>query len=344
MSTNAEDIAAPPDEFADVKPVLSAEEQAALADDGESGDQVAGGGAADPNAENSGLPNAEDQPKGPDAAPGDTKPDADADAAAAAAADAAGSADDDAAASGSPPNAEPEEVPRGVQLNTEIRASRQFEADLAGSIATVDEALTVLETQLDAGDIQIAQFMRETRELNNGRQELVADQREQMILQNANQALVETDWNTSVAGFMNTNAEFQNPIMTGAFQAALQELYAVKENIGSSHAWYLETAKRAVLEQITPAEATADNPADNAGTPQQQAAAAIADKGKNRSQTAAAARAAVPTTLADTPAGGDNPAGEDEFSALDALGGIELEDALSKMTDAQQDRYLRAGL
>jgi hypothetical protein len=338
MSTNKEDIAAPPDEFADVKPALSEAEQAALADDGESGDQVAGGGAPDPDAENSGLPKTEDQPKGADAAPGDT-PDDDAAAAAAAAA----SADDDDAASGTPPNAEPE-VPRGVQMNAEIRPTRQFSADIDATIATVDEALTALETKLDAGDIQIGEFMRETRELNNGRQELVADQREQMILQNANAALVETDWNGSVALFMGANTEFQNPIMTGAFQAALQELYAVQENIGSSHAWYLETARRAVLEQITPAQATADNPADNAGTPQQQAAAKIVGDGKARSQAAATARKGVPTTLADAPAGGENPAGEDEFSALDALNGIELEAALAKLTDAQQDKYLRAGM
>ena len=337
MSTNAEDIAAPPDEFADVKPVLSEAEQAALADDGESGDQVAGDGAPDPNAENSGLPNAEDQPTDTDAAPGDTTDD---DAAAAAA---AGSADDDDAASGTPPNAEPE-VPRGFQANTEIRASRQFEADIAGTIATVDEALTALETKLDAGDIQIAEFMRETRELNQGRQELVADQREQMILQNANAALVETDWNSSVAQFMSANTEFQNPIMTGAFQAALQELYGVQENIGSSHAWYLETARRAVLEQITPAQATEDNPADNKGTPQQQAAAKIASDGKARATKAATDRKGVPTTLADTPAADANAGGEDEFSALDALNGIELEAALAKLTDAQQDKYLRAGM
>jgi alkyl hydroperoxide reductase subunit AhpF len=165
-----------------------------------------------------------------------------------------------------------------------------------------------------------------------------------MILQNANAALVETDWNGSVALFMGANTEFQNPIMTGAFQAALQELYAVQENIGSSHAWYLETARRAVLEQITPAQATADNPADNAGTPQQQAAAKIVGDGKARSQAAATARKGVPTTLADAPAGGENPAGEDEFSALDALNGIELEAALAKLTDAQQDKYLRAGM
>jgi hypothetical protein len=334
MSTSAEDIAAPPDDFADVKPGLSEAEQAALADDGEGGDQVAGGGAPDPDAENSGLPNAEDQPKDADAAPGDTPDDA---------AAAAASADDDDATSGTPPNAEPE-VPRGFQANTEIRASRQFEPDIDATIATVDEALTALETKLDAGDIQIAEFMRETRALNNGRQELVADQREQMILQNANAALVETDWNGSVAQFMSANTEFQNPIMTGAFQAALQELYAVAENVGSSHAWYLETARRAVLEQITPAQATAENPADNAGTPQQQAAAAIAGKGQARAQGAAAARAAVPTTLANAPAASENPGGEDEFSALDALNGIELEAALAKLTDAQQDKYLRAGM
>lgn len=332
MSANKEDIVAPPDEMADVKPGLSEQELAALADDGEGGDEVAGGGEPDPNAENSGLPNAEDQSNDADAAPGSTADD-----------DAAAAAEDDET-SGTPPNAEPEEVPRGVQLNTEIRASRQFNQDTSAVIAQVDQALDQLEQKLDAGEIEIAEFMRETRELNTGRQELVADQREQMILQNANQALVETDWNTSVANFMNANTEFQNPIMTGAFQAALQELYQVQENIGSSHAWYLETARRAVLEQITPAQAAADNPADNTGTPQQQAAAAIKDKGQTRAQAAATDRKNVPATLADAPAASDNPGGEDEFSALDALEGIELEDALSKMSEAQQDKYLRAGL
>jgi len=323
----------PPDEFADVKPHLSAQEQAALADDDdEDGAEVAGGGEKDSDAENSmASPTAEDQSTDPNAAPSNTTDD---------------EGDDDPAPPGTPPAkqmGEPE-IERGFQQRTEIRATRQFEADIVGKIAGVDTQIDALEQQLDDGDIEIAVFMRETRKLNNTRQELVADQREQVILRNANQALVETDWNTSVASFMAANTQFQNPIMTGAFQAALNGLYADADNHGSSHNWYLQTAKRAVLEQITPAEAALDTPPDNAGTPQQVAAKNIQDKGKTRAQKAAKDRAAVPQTLAGASASLDNPGGEDEFSSLDALEGIELENALAKMTDTQQDRYLRAGL
>lgn len=50
---------------------------------------------------------------------------------------------------------------------------------------------------------------------------------------------------------------------------------------------------------------------------------------------------ALPKTLAHVP-GGDGPGDVgDEFATIDALDGIELEDALARMTPAQRDKYAR---
>jgi hypothetical protein len=336
--------------YDDIKPGLSEQELAALADDSDAGDEVAAGGEQDPGTENSlASPSPEDQSAEPAAAGGDTPdapPETEAEAemvAEQAAADAAASADDDAAESGAPPNAEPDEIPRGMNMFTQIQPTRQFHADISGRINQVDAEIDALEAKLDEGELQLSEFMRESRRLNNERQELVADRREQEILQNTNTALYETDWNTSVGNFMADNEQFQNPIMMGALEAALKELYANPDNVGSSHFWYLETARRAVMDQVTPSQATAENPPDNQESPQQQRRQQIASQQGQRAQQAAKDRQQVPQNLANVPASEDNPGDDDEFSHLDRLEGVELEQALAKMSDAQVDRYLRAG-
>lgn len=340
--SNAEAIAnnPPPENYDDIKPGLSDQELAALSDD-DGADDVAAGGEQEAEPETSSAsPRPEEQAPEPDIAGGDTLSEDVPEPAAIAAAD---SAEHDAAESGAPPNAEPDEVPRGAQMVTQIRPSRDFVQNIDGRISEVDAELDVLESKLDEGDLQLSEFMRESRRLNNERQELVADRREQEILQNTNAALYETDWNTSVANFMGDNEGFQNPIMMGALEAALKELYAEPDNVGSSHYWYLETARRAVMEQITPQQATLENPPDNENSPQQQRRAEIASQQGQRAQQAAKDRQNVPASLANVPASEDNPGDGDEFSHLDRLEGVELEQALAKMSDAQVDRYLRAG-
>lgn len=341
-------IAPPPDSYEDIKPGLSEQELAALAEDSDDSSQVATGGEQEPDAQDSlASPRPEDEPTQTDAASGDTPADAPQDepdlVAEQAAEDAAQSAEDDAAEQGAPPNAEPDEIPRGAQMFTEIRPSREFAENIDGLISEVDTQMDQLEAKLDEGEIQLSEFMRESRRLNNSRQDLVADRREQEILRNTNAALYQTDWDTSVANFMSDNAGFQNEIMMGALQAALSNLYANPDNVGSSHQWYLETARRAVEEQITPAQAVSDNPPDNKDSPQQQRLAEIAGQQGQRAQKAAKDRQQVPQNLANVPASQDNPGDDDEFSHLDRLDGVKLEQELAKMSEAQQDRYLRAG-
>lgn len=343
MSNDA--IAPPPDNYEDIKPGLSEQELAALAEDSDDGSQVTTGGEQEPEAQNSlASPRPEDEPTQTDAASGDTPEDDAPDLGAAQeAAAAAESAEDDSAEQGAPPNAEPDEIPRGAQMFTEIKPSRQFHENIDGLIADVDTQMDQLETKLDEGEIQLSEFMRESRQLNNTRQDLVADRREQEILRNTNAALYQTDWDTSVANFMSENANFQNEIMMGALQAALSNLYANPDNVGSSHQWYLETARRAVEEQITPQQATSENPPDNQDSPQQQRLAEIAGQQGQRAAQAAKDRQQVPQNLANVPASQDNPGDDDEFSHLDRLDGVKLEQELAKMSEAQQDRYLRAG-
>jgi hypothetical protein len=328
----------PPDTYEDIKPGLSEQELAALteSDDDQGDNEVAAGGEPETETEKtSASPRPEESASDLDAAGGDTTEELDLVAQA--------EAEADQEESGTPPNAEPDEIPRGAQLVTQIRPTRNYVEDIDGTIGTIDGQLDELETKLDEGDIELSQFIRESRRLNNERQELVADRREQMILQNTNAALYETDWNTSVGNFMETHSNFQNEIMMGALEAALKQLYANPDNVGSSHYWYLETARRAVQEQITPQQASADNPPDNQDSPQQRARAAISNESQQRAQKAAGARQKVPTNLSQVPAAQDNPGDDDEFSNLDSLDGIALEQALAKMTEAQADRYLKAG-
>ncbi len=145
-----------------------------------------------------------------------------------------------------------------------------------------------------------------------------------------------TDWQRSVNEFVGENVEFQNPIMQGALNAALNELYQDEANLGSSHNWYLQTAKRAVLQQITPAEAAAQNPSD--ANPNDAAVAAA----KNAADSAADAKDKLPKTLGDVPAADESTTAPDKFADLDNLSGVELEAKLASMSPEQADEYLRA--
>jgi hypothetical protein len=308
MSPQDDAAAAAPaaDEHADVKPGLSDEEKAALAaeDDDKAGDG---------------------QAKGDEAKDADSPPQ---DAAAADSTDAAAAgADDD----------KPAEIPRGAAANVELQPVRDIDLAAVGTrLNELDELQADLDKKLDAEEIDTKTYLSQSREIMSEQGDLTADVREASFVQSANKSLAVKDWQDSVNDFVDGNVEFASTIMQGALNAALNELYLDEKNIGSSHNWYLETAKRAVLEQITPAQAAKDNPPD--ADPNAQAVAAA----KGAADAANDAKGKLPKTLSDVPSADEGDTGKDKFADLDDLDGIELEAKLASMTDEQADEYLRA--
>lgn len=287
-------------QLADVKPGLSDEEKAALAaEDDQAGDgepKVDEGKAAD------------DPPQ--DAAAADSTEDA-----------AAG----------------PREIPRGNAANLELQPSRQVDYQQIGiRLNDLDALQADLDKSYDDEKLDAKDYLAQSRVITQETSDLNADVREAQFVANANKTFAVTDWQRSVNDFVSTNDEFQTPIMQGALNGALNELYGDEKNIGSSHNWYLQTAANAVRDQITPAQAAADNPSDadpnDLAVKAAKAAAAKASDAKDK----------LPKTLSDVPASDDAGTGKDKFADLDDLDGIELEAKLAGMTTEQADEYLRA--
>jgi hypothetical protein len=314
-NTAVADKDTPTDEqIADAKPGLSDEEKAALAAE----DDASAGKADDAKAGDADNP------------PQDA---ADADAADAAGAGSDADADaDKAAVADAPP-----EIPRGAAANVELLPTRNV--DMKAAAERLDQIETdqgELDKKFDAEDLDTKDYLSQSRALTQEQAGLEADVREAHFVQNANRSLASTDWQRSVNAFTDNNAEFQSTIMQGALNAALNELYGDEANLGSSHNWYLQTAKRAVLEQISPADAAKANPSDaDVNKDAVDAAKSAADKAND-------AKDKLPKTLGDVPAGDEVGTDKGKFDDLDNLSGVELEAKLALMTPEQEQEYLRA--
>lgn len=295
------------DELAATKPGLSDEEKAALAAE----DDKAGGGTKDDKAADA------------------TNPPLDA-------AD-AGSTDDAVAGASDDKPAAPPEIPRGAAANVNLQPSRAVDLNAVNErLGTLGELQTDLDKKYDDEDLTAKEYLAKSRDITEETADLNADIREAHFVSSANATLAVTDWQRSVNDFVDTNSEFGSTIMQGALNAALNELYQEEANFGSSHNWYLQTAKRAVLEQISPADAAAANPSDaDPNAAAVKAAKGAADKAND-------AKGKLPKTLSDVPAADDAGTGKDKFADIDGLEGVELEAALAAMTPEQEQEYLRA--
>ncbi len=235
----------------------------------------------------------------------------------------------------------PPEIPRGRASNTELMTSHDIDPKATQErLISIDTEITALDAKLESGDIEAKDYAIQSRTLSGEQGDLKADLREVGFVYNANTQLASGDWNRSVDQFMQENAQFDEPIMSGALNAALNTLYTDEKNVGASHNWYLQTAARAVSERISPAQAALDAPPGTDGTPVDKNAQAVADAAA-AAKKAAAAKDGLPVTLGDTPAAGAADVSAGEFAALDNLKGMELESKLASMTTAQQDAYLR---
>lgn len=287
------------DELADSKPGLSDEEKAALiAEDDQAGD---GGKKGDEDKA------ADDPPQ-----------------------DAAAADSTDAAAAGA-------SIPRGNAADLELNTSRPVNfQELGQRVNDLDALQAEIDKKYDDEEIDAKEYLAQSRLITEETSNINADVREATFVANANKTFAVNSWQQSVNDFVATNDEFQTGIMQGALNAALNELYGDEANIGSSHNWYLQTAANAVRDQITPAQAAADNPSD-ADPNSRAVAAAKAAAGK-----ASDAKGNLPKTLSDVPISDDAGTGKDKFADIDALDGVELEAALAGMTKEQEQEYLRA--
>lgn len=118
-----------------------------------------------------------------------------------------------------------------------------------------------------------------------------------------------------------------DPMIGSAFDAAVKSLAAGDVNNDKSMSWFLEEADRMTRERFNvPGEK--DDERDSKPS--------VKVNRRKKSD-----RSKIPPNLGDLPAADVPETGGDEFSKLDGLEGMALEQALAKMSQSEQERYLK---
>jgi hypothetical protein len=225
----------------------------------------------------------------------------------------------------------------------EVALSREIPkaADLDANMKAVEKELAELDKKLDDGEIETKDYHRELRKLSDRRQDIRDMQSEIGLVSRTNESARVAAWRSAQDQFYDKNPDFKSSILQGALDASLRNLYAQPKYAGADYLWLLNRAAadvNAAIGRNAPAAPPAGEPPAG-GKPAPKATDAAARQAAN-AQRAAADRKSVPTTLGGLPQAGVDAPGGDEFSHLDGLAGMELENALSRMTPEQQSKYL----
>lgn len=213
-------------------------------------------------------------------------------------------------------------------------AARGIPDDLDAQMKANNDAIDALDKQLEEGEIDYAAHAKENRRLVAQMAELTALQREAEFVTANNELQAEQHWTWEVERFTEEHEQFKNPVMWGALRGALEDLYADEENAGKSYRWFLKTAGNAVNEAFGTPRRAAAQPADDGESDVTKA------EDLESAVEKAAPVTAPPKTLAGVPEAAAQPTSKDPFAKLDELEGMELEAALSKMSQTDQKRYL----
>jgi hypothetical protein len=140
-------------------------------------------------------------------------------------------------------------------------------------------------------------------------------------------------WNSDVSRFYDDNPAFKGAALNGALRGILDTLYQDEAHNGKPNRWFLEEAGRQVNDAFG-IKAAVETKEAKEPIPKEETEAA-----KTAARTAK--KSAKPVkTLAGAPEVESTTTGDDPFSALDTMGGMELEAKLSKMSKADADNYL----
>ncbi|HRO35366.1 hypothetical protein [Thauera sp.] len=233
--------------------------------------------------------------------------------------DAAG-AEGDADPGVTPPAAPREEAPSEFQP--------QFTAavpeDLAARLEGVSQRFGELQQKLEDGEISVADYVVQNQALVDERMALKLAEEQAKWADAQNKNVEAQRWKWDVDRFYESEAAkiYKDPILGGALDMALRQLVSEPANEKRSGAWLLAEADRLVRERMS------------LGSTQRPNRARKDDRHPDLSS--------VPKTLANLPAAELAETGADEFAYLDKLTGMALEDAVSRMSEEQKERWERA--
>lgn len=184
-----------------------------------------------------------------------------------------------------------------------------------------------------SGEIEFDEYQTESDKLAAEREALATQKAKAEIAADFNTQTFEQRWNFAVQAFVDNvrDGEKIDYRADAAKQADLdtfvRALAGKSENNDKPMEWFLSEAHKRVKalhglsDAPTPPTPSSDKPTVPSRKPP-----------------------APPVTLSQVPGGeGKGDVGGDEFSDLDGLDGLELEEAIAKMNPAQRERYLRGG-
>ena len=184
------------------------------------------------------------------------------------------------------------------------------------------------------GDYDLAEYQAKLRQLTEQEWTLRERQLKANLAQEQRAQQMTQRWQWEQERFFGqvaNKAYREDPVIGQAFAAAVQMVAADAKNDARPMSWFLEEADRITRQRFR-------LPGDGAAAGQASANQPRGGRGRGNGQD----QAKVPPTLGGVPAASIPDVGGDEFSRLDRLEGMELEMALSRLSQAEADRYLNA--
>lgn len=213
------------------------------------------------------------------------------------------------------------------------RLNAQLPEDYDAKVAELRAQSKELAEKFRSGELDFDAYQAEADKLAAERDALATQKTKADIAADFNAQTIEQKWNFAVQSFTDKvreseHIDYRTDLAKQAdLDAFVKALASKPENEDKPMEWFLSEAHKRVkaLNGISPATSEAPNESKEQAAPSRKPPT-------------------PPVTLSQVPGGeGKGDVGGDEFTDLDGLEGLELEEAIAKMSPAQRERYLRGG-
>ncbi len=197
-------------------------------------------------------------------------------------------------------------------------------------INTIKDERKALLTKFKDGEIDLDVMLEKRDELDEKRAALRDQQRSHELLRDQNEHDAKRTWEIEVSHFQRAHQEYGidkdgkpvDPVMFNALDGLVKQLAADPANADKPAHWFLDEAHALIAAKMQPPKPAAKEGADKPVIKPRKPDLSV-----------------VPKTLADIPAAESEKPATDEFAHLDKLNGMELEQAVARLTPDQQARY-----
>ncbi len=202
-------------------------------------------------------------------------------------------------------------------------------ADSSARLTQLAEEKTALAAELQGMDIELSEYHVRLDAINQQEQNIRMAVREAELVSNINKQNAEKAWAETCDNFVTSHDEYKdNPVMLDILN---RNVIAIAHEAGNANLTGQQVLAKAHAKAIAEASAQFEKMAKALG--------------KNVIQAAPQAKPQInkpklPQTLSGLPTAEPTETGGDEFAAIDRLSGSAQEDAISRLSDSQRNRYL----